>query len=138
MVAVSRNAIIGVGSYMLSSIILQVANKIVLSTYSFPASRFLLLLQWFVALICLGGGRFIGRIKFRDLDQQVLKAIAPLSVVFCSNVVFGIMATKLVNLPTMTAVRRFAIWFTLLLEGRNITHKPITYHTQTNNISYTN
>ncbi|OAF71870.1 Solute carrier family 35 member D2 [Intoshia linei] len=102
--------------YGLVSLLLTIANKQILTIYTFPSISFIFSLQLaFTILILYGIGIQQGHTK-RYMSLNLLKSIYPLPVIYFINASTGLMSTRNLSLPMFVALRRFTIIFTLIME----------------------
>lgn len=99
------------------SFLLVVINKVVLTSFKFPSYQFLGLGQIVATIVVLYFAKLLGIVTFPDFEKDTLSKIWPLPLLYLLNMIFGLGGTKKLNLPMFTVLRRFAIWFTMLLEG---------------------
>lgn len=102
--------------YGLSSFLIIVVNKVVLTTYKFPSFQFLGLGQMVSVILVLYIGKLFKIITFPDFNRDIPRKIWPLPVIYLGNLVFGLGGTKKLNLPMFTVLRRFTILFTMIAE----------------------
>lgn len=102
--------------YGVSSILIMMVNKSVLTSYKFPSSQFLGFGQMIAAVIILQGAKWSGFISFPDCDTRIPQKIFPLPFLYLANLVAGLGGTKSLSLPMFTVLRRFSILFTMILE----------------------
>lgn len=102
--------------YALSSFMITVVNKTVLTTYAFPSYQVLGLGQMIATILVLWCGRRVRFITFPPLDKSVLHRIWPLPVIYLGNMATGLGGTKELSLPMFTALRRFSILMTMVGE----------------------
>ena len=57
-------------------------------------------------------------VHYPEASKESFKDIMPLPVLFLANALTGLSGTKRVNLPMFTVLRRFSIFFTMVLEWR--------------------
>lgn len=114
------------GAYALSSVAIQVANKLVLTTYSFPSAIMVALSQCVFAVVALSVSKTLGLIDYPDPSLETLRAVMPLPLIQVFNVGFGLFGTKAVSIPMFTALRRSSILMTLLAEIY-ILHDPASF-----------
>ncbi|XP_054716546.1 UDP-N-acetylglucosamine/UDP-glucose/GDP-mannose transporter-like [Uloborus diversus] len=102
--------------YGISSFLIIVVNKIVLTNYRFPSTHALGIGQMLVTLLVLYIARFLKIVNFPPLSKEVPKKIWPLPIFFIGNLVCGLGGTKHLSLPMFTVLRRFTILMTLVGE----------------------
>ncbi|XP_027195756.2 solute carrier family 35 member D2-like protein [Dermatophagoides pteronyssinus] len=102
--------------FAISSFLLVVINKIILTTYHFPSVMIVGLGQVFATIIILNVCRRIGFIKFPYYSREINIKISPLPIFFFGNLVAGLGSTKRLNLPMLTVLRRFTILMTMIGE----------------------
>lgn len=102
--------------YGVVSLLITVVNKSVLTTWKFPSYWTLSVGQIVATIILLRTAKQLKLITFPDYSSCIGNKIFPLPLIHFGNMVFGLASTKFIPLPTFTAVRRFAIWLTMLME----------------------
>ena len=103
-------------SYACSSIAIQVALKMTLTSLSFPSSLFVALAQCIFTVVGLSILFLAGYITFPTPSWSNMMAVQPLPLIQVFNVGCGLVGTKLVSIPMFTVLRRVSIPLTLLAE----------------------
>lgn len=115
--------------YGMSSFMITVINKTVLTTYAFPSFLFLSLGQLLASIIVLYMAKKCRLVSFPDIAKDTFKKIFPLPLIFLGNMIFGLGGTQALSLPMFAALRRFSILMTMILELRILGIRP-TYAIQ--------
>ena len=102
--------------YGVSSFMIMVVNKSVLTKYQFPSFQVLGLGQMLATVIILFVGKKLGIVSFPDLSSDTFRKIWPLPLMYLGNMVFGLGGTQNLSLPMMTVLRRFSILMTMIGE----------------------
>lgn len=112
--------------YGISSFMITVVNKTVLTSYAFPSFLFLSLGQLTASIVVLGLGKRTKLVSFPPLQRNTFAKIFPLPLIFGFNMIFGLGGTKALSLPMFAALRRFSILMTMLLELKILGVRPTT------------
>ncbi|XP_075067190.1 nucleotide sugar transporter SLC35D2 isoform X2 [Mixophyes fleayi] len=102
--------------YGVTSFLIILVNKTVLTTYRFPSSTFLGVGQMAFTILILYFGKMNDFITFPDFDRQIPKKLFPLPLLYIGNHLTGLSSTQKLSLPMFTVLRKFSIIFTLILE----------------------
>uniref|UniRef100_A0A3B3VEI6 Solute carrier family 35 member D1b n=1 Tax=Poecilia latipinna TaxID=48699 RepID=A0A3B3VEI6_9TELE len=97
--------------YGVSSFLIVVVNKSVLTNYSFPSSTCVGIGQMLATIVVLRTAKMLGVITFPDLDVTILGK--PRLVFKCDTVA----CSRHLSLPMFTVLRRFSIFLTMVFEG---------------------
>ncbi|CRK95990.1 CLUMA_CG009431, isoform A [Clunio marinus] len=112
--------------YGLSSFLITVVNKRVLTSYEFPSFLVLSLGQIIATVVVLYSGKKLRIVTFPKYSNNIIKEIFPLPLIYLANMIFGLGGTKALSLPMFAALRRFSILMTMLLEFYILKTRPTT------------
>jgi len=112
--------------YGVSSFMIMVVNKRVLTVYSFPSFQVLGIGQMLATIFILAAGKSLKIISFPDLSTDTFRKIWPLPLMYLGNMVFGLGGTQNLSLPMMTVLRRFSILMTMMGEFYVLKVRPST------------
>ena len=110
--------------YGVSSFMIMVVNKRVLTVYKFPSFQVLGLGQMLATVIILFLAKFFKMVSFPDVGKDTLRKIWPLPLMYLGNMVFGLGGTQELSLPMMTVLRRFSILMTMIGEFYILKTRP--------------
>lgn len=110
--------------YGISSFMIMVVNKRVLTVYHFPSFQVLGLGQMITTVLVLFTGKKLGIIQFPDLGSDTFRKIWPLPLMYLGNMIFGLGGTQELSLPMMTVLRRFSILMTMAGEFYVLKMRP--------------
>lgn len=108
----------------LASFFITVVNKTVLTTFNFPSFLFLGLGQLIATVVILYVSKTLKLIEFPDMTRKTFQIVFPLPLIFFGNMFFGLGGTQSLSLPMFTALRRFSILATMILEVFILGTKP--------------
>ncbi|CAG2100030.1 unnamed protein product [Medioppia subpectinata] len=102
--------------YAISSVLIILINKILLTNYRFPLYHMLGMGQMLATIIILSIAKSLNVINYPNYSRDTLRKIWPLPVLYIGNLLCGLGGTKQLSLPMFTVLRRFTILMTLIGE----------------------
>ncbi|EFA00399.1 UDP-sugar transporter UST74c-like Protein [Tribolium castaneum] len=102
--------------YGIASFMITVVNKTVLTTYQFPSFQVLGIGQMIATILVLLIAKKSRVVTFPSFELNTFGKIFPLPLIYIGNMIFGLGGTKQLSLPMFTALRRFSILLTMILE----------------------
>lgn len=102
--------------YGISSFLITVVNKQVLTTYKFPSFLVLSIGQLVASIVVLHSAKQCKLVSIPHYSNDLIRKIFPLPLIFLGNMIFGLGGTQALSLPMFAALRRFSILMTMLLE----------------------
>lgn len=110
--------------YGISSFLITVVNKRVLTSYKFPSFLVLSLGQLMASIVVLFCAKKIRIVTIPDYSTDLIKKIFPLPLIYLGNMIFGLGGTQALSLPMFAALRRFSILMTMILEFYILSVRP--------------
>lgn len=102
--------------YGVSSLMITIVNKTVLTSFNFPSFQVLGIGQMLATIVVLFIAKAFGYIDFPGLEKSTFRKIWPLPLIYICNMIFGLGGTKQLSLPMFTVLRRFSILMTMIGE----------------------
>lgn len=102
--------------YGLSSFMITVVNKTVLTSFAFPSFQVLGIGQMLATILVLFVAKRLRYVDYPNLEATTFTKIWPLPLIYIGNMIFGLGGTKQLSLPMFTALRRFSILMTMIAE----------------------
>ena len=90
--------------YSLTSLIIVILNKIVLTTYKFPSFRMLGLGQITSSIVVLAIARAFGVVNFPKMGWDTFWSVWPLPLAYIGDLLFGLGGTQNLSLPMLTGI----------------------------------
>ncbi|XP_055315723.1 uncharacterized protein LOC129575755 [Sitodiplosis mosellana] len=110
--------------YGVASFLITVVNKTVLTSWKFPSFLALSIGQMVAGIVILAMLKQCGVITYADFSKDIPKKLFPLPLMFFGNMMFGLGGTQALPLPMFTAIRRFSILMTMMLEFKILSVRP--------------
>jgi solute carrier family 35 protein len=100
----------------LSSFLITIVNKSVLTVFGFPSYWILSFGQLLASVVILLVLHAFKVIKLRKYSNELIRRILPLPVFYAGTMILGLGGTKAISLPMFVELRKSAILMTLFLE----------------------
>jgi len=113
---VKLNQFIAAGSYALTSVLILLFNKVILTTYSFKYPFAMALSHMVVGLLLLHLLKSLKMINYSAFDPVLARKALPVSLCFIANVVLGMVALRGTNIPMFATLRRLTVMMVVLCE----------------------
>ncbi|XP_031618148.1 uncharacterized protein LOC116337610 [Contarinia nasturtii] len=110
--------------YGIASFFITVVNKTVLTSWKFPSFLALSIGQMVAGIVILALGKQCGIITYADFSSDIPGKLFPLPLMYFGNMMFGLGGTQALPLPMFTAIRRFSILMTMMLEFKILNIRP--------------
>jgi hypothetical protein len=123
-VSFQRDKIVSAVFYGITSVLVIFTNKWLLTWFHFPYFKFVATAQFFTTSFILAILSSCKKIDIPALNYQIFKEIIPVSLMFLGNVLCGLGSTNALNIPMFTALRRYSILMTMLLEWWLLSQSP--------------
>ena len=113
---VSRIVSLSLSFSALTSVLILLFNKIILTTYSFKYPFTMALSHMVVGLILLHGLKTARIITYAPFDWMLARKALPVSLCFIANCVLGMVALKGTNIPMFATLRRLTVMMVVMCE----------------------
>ncbi|XP_031624213.1 UDP-sugar transporter UST74c-like [Contarinia nasturtii] len=110
--------------YGITSFLLTVVNKTVLTSWHFPSFLVISIGQLAATVIALYIAKIMGVVSIPNFHREIPRKVMPLPIVHFGNMVTGLGGTQAISLPMFTAFRRFSILITMILEYKILGVQP--------------
>lgn len=107
--SIANSGPISIIAYCLSSILMTVTNKYVLSGYSFNLNFFMLAVQSFVCIFTIGTLKSFGVITYRQFNKEEAKKWSPIAVLLVAMIYTSSKALQFLSIPVYTIFKNLTI-----------------------------
>uniref|UniRef100_A0A7S0ZLG3 Sugar phosphate transporter domain-containing protein n=1 Tax=Timspurckia oligopyrenoides TaxID=708627 RepID=A0A7S0ZLG3_9RHOD len=105
-----------VAFFSLSSIFSIFVNKALLTAFDFGYPSTLMLVQMFLSNVFLSILRFFNRLHVPTIDRSQYRVVLVATLYWIGNVLVGLYALRLVNIPMFSTFRRLSVLFVMAVE----------------------
>jgi solute carrier family 35 protein len=124
MISSSSLQILSACSYAATSVCILIFNKQVLSDYGFNYPVLMTLFHMLVSLFLLTLFRSIGLLSFASFNLKLARSVLPLALCFVLNIMLGMCALRLTNIPMFATLRRLTGFICICTEYLLLNKKP--------------
>lgn len=107
--SISNSGPISIFAYCLSSILMTVTNKYVLSGFSFNLNFFLLAIQSIVCIVTIGTLKSFGIITYRQFNKEEAKKWSPIAFLLVAMIYTSSKALQYLSIPVYTIFKNLTI-----------------------------
>ncbi|KAK6200089.1 GDP-mannose transporter [Scheffersomyces amazonensis] len=107
--SISNSGPISILSYCISSILMTVTNKYVLSGFSFNLNFFLLAVQCIVCIVTIGSLKSFGIITYRQFNSDEAKKWSPIAFLLVAMIYTASKAIQYLSIPVYTIFKNLTI-----------------------------
>ena len=102
--------------YGVSSIVIMMVNKYLLTVWGFPSSNIVALFQFCSTVVVLSVAKRFSVIDYPDVSWENSKEVFPLPLLYLLNTLCGLAGTQALSIPMFSVLRRLNMVLTLVLE----------------------
>mgnify|MGYP000057060537 CR=1 FL=1 len=106
---ISNSGPISIAAYCLSSILMTVTNKYVLSGFSFNLNFFLLAVQSIVCIVTIGSLKSLNIITYRQFNKDEAKKWSPIAFLLVAMIYTSSKALQYLSIPVYTIFKNLTI-----------------------------
>ncbi|RLV92550.1 GDP-mannose transporter [Spathaspora sp. JA1] len=107
--SISNSGPVSILAYCLSSILMTVTNKYVLSGFNFNLNFFLLAVQSIVCIVTIGSLKSLGTITYRQFNKEEAKKWSPIAFLLVAMIYTGSKAIQYLSIPVYTIFKNLTI-----------------------------
>lgn len=102
--------------YGISSIVIMIVNKYLLTIWGFPSSNIVALFQFCSTVVVLAVAKQWSLTDYPDVSWETSKEVFPLPLLYLFNTLCGLAGTQALSIPMFSVLRRLNMVLTLVLE----------------------
>lgn len=120
-----RAKVLSAAFFGVTSLLITIVNKSVLTIFSFPSYLVLSLGQLTAVVVILQILHWLKVIKLQRFSKELIWKIQPLPFFYVGAIVLGLGGTQAVNLPMFVELRKLTILITMVLEYWTLNIRPV-------------